>query len=59
MYVRGFPIGTGGKESTCNASDAGDTVQSPGRSLEKEMETHSSILAWEIQGQRSLAGYNP
>ena len=25
--------------------------------LEKEMATHSSILAWEIHGQRSLAGY--
>ena len=24
---------------------------------EKEMATHSSILAWEIHGQRSLAGY--
>ena len=36
-------------------------------SLEKEMETHSSILAWTISwteelsrlGQRSLAGYSP
>ena len=27
--------------------------------LEKEMATHSSIFAWEIQGQKSLAGYNP
>ena len=27
--------------------------------LEKEMATHFSILAWEIHGQRSLAGYNP
>ena len=27
-YVRGFPIGTAGKESTCNASDVGDIVQS-------------------------------
>ena len=27
--------------------------------LEKEMATHSRILAWEIHGQRSLAGYNP
>ena len=26
--------------------------------LEKEMEPHSSILAWEIQGQRSLVGYS-
>ena len=27
--------------------------------LEKEMATHSSILAWESHGQRSLAGYSP
>ena len=27
--------------------------------LEKEMATYSSIFAWEIHGQRSLAGYSP
>ena len=27
--------------------------------LEKEMATYSSILVWEIQGTRSLAGYCP
>ena len=27
--------------------------------LEKEMATHSSILAWKIHGQRSLVGYGP
>ena len=27
--------------------------------LEKGMATHSSILAWESHGQRSLTGYNP
>ena len=26
---------------------------------EKEMVTHSSILAWIIPGQRSLLGYSP
>ena len=26
------------------------------RDMEKEMATHSSILAWKIHGQRSLAG---
>ena len=25
--------------------------------MEREIETHSSIFAWEIPGQRSLAGY--
>ena len=27
--------------------------------LEKEMATHSSILAWKIHGQRSLVNYSP
>ena len=27
--------------------------------LEKEMATHSRILAWEIHGRRSLAAYSP
>ena len=35
-------------------------VQSLGQedSLEKKMATHSRILAWKINGQRSLAGYS-
>ena len=27
--------------------------------LEKEIATHSSILAWKFHGWRSLVGYNP
>ena len=27
--------------------------------LEREMATHSSILAWKTHGQRSLVGYSP
>ena len=36
-------------------------IQSLGRKdpLEEGMATHSSILAWEIPGQRSLVGYSP
>ena len=36
-------------------------VQSLGQedSLEKDMATYSSILAWKSHGQRSLAGYSP
>ena len=36
-------------------------VRSLGREdpLEEGLETHSSILAWEIPGQRSLVGYSP
>ena len=46
----GFPDGSVGKESTCNAGDTGDMVQSLGGGdpLEKEMATHCSILAWKI-----------
>ena len=39
----GFPDGSAGKESTCNA---GDVCLIPG--LEKGKATHSSILAWRI-----------
>ena len=43
----GFPGGSDSKESACNA---GDRVRSLGQEdlLEKEMATHSSILAWRI-----------
>ena len=36
-------------------------VQSLGQEipLEQEMATHSSILAWEFHGQKSLVGYSP
>ena len=44
----GFPGGSDGKESACNAGDMGSI---PGHEdpLEKRMATHSSILAWRIQ----------
>ena len=43
----GFPGGSDGKASACNA---GDWVRSLGWEdlLEKEMATHSSILAWRV-----------
>ena len=48
-----FPCGSAGKESTCNAGDAGDTVLIPDQNspLEKEMAAHSNGLdfpAWKI-----------
>ena len=42
----GFPGGSG-KESACTARDL-DSISGLGRSLEKEMVTHSSVLAWRI-----------
>ena len=43
----GAPGGSHGKKSVCNAGDLGLTL---GREdpLEKELATHSSILAWRI-----------
>ena len=43
----GFPGGSDGRKSACNARDPGSI---PGQEdpLEKGMATHSSVLAWEI-----------
>ena len=41
---QGFPGGSDGKASACNAGDQG-SIPGSGRPLEKEMATHSSILA--------------
>ena len=43
----GIPCGSEGKESVCNVRDLG-LIPWSGRSLEKGMATHSSILAWRI-----------
>ena len=40
----GFPGGSDGKESACNAGELG-LIPGLGGSLEEEMATHSSILA--------------
>ena len=47
MNVWGFPGGSDGKESTCNAGDTG--WEDP---PEEGMTTHSSILAWRIPMDR-------
>ena len=46
-FSLGFPGGSDGEESACNAGDLGSIL---GREdpLEKGMATHSSILAWRI-----------
>jgi len=43
----GFPDGSAGKESACNAGDLGQSLdwEEP---LEKGKATHCSILAWRI-----------
>ena len=47
MVILGFPGGSTGKESPCNAGDLGGSLgwEDP---LEKGMATNSSILAWRI-----------
>ena len=45
--VSGFPGGSAGKESACNVGDLG-SISGLGRSPEKGMATHCSILAWRI-----------
>ena len=46
-YYHGFPCGSDNKEYACNAGDPG-SIPRTGRSLEKRMATHSSILVQEI-----------
>ena len=50
-YILGFPSGSGSKESACNAGNLG--WEGP---LEKEMPTHSSLLAWEIPWTEESGG---
>ena len=43
----GFPCGSDGRESVCNAGDPG-SIPGSEDPLEKGIATHSSILAWRI-----------
>ena len=51
LKERGFPGGSDGKESACNAGDPG-WIPGSGRSLEKGMATLSSILVWKNPKER-------
>ena len=50
MHSKGFPGGASDKAYACNAGDTREAGSIPGQEdpLEKEMATHSSILAWKI-----------
>ena len=54
----GFPGGSDGKESACNAGDLG-SIPGLGRCPRGGMATHSSILARGVSEQRSLLCYRP
>ena len=45
--MKGFPGGSAGKESACNAGDLG-LIPGSGGPPEKEIKSHSSIPAWRI-----------
>ena len=51
VYKTGFPGGSDGKESACNAGHVG-LIPESGRSPGEGMVTHSSILAWRIPKDR-------
>ena len=54
----GFPGGSDGKESACNAGDPGQSLglEDP---LEKGIAIHSSILAWRIPWTEEPGGLSP
>ena len=55
----GFPGGSDGKESACRAGDTG-LIPGSGRSPEKGVATHSSILACRISWTEEAGGlYSP
>ena len=47
MFCSGFPGGSDGKESACNAGDL-DSIPGSERSLGEGNGTSSSLLAWRI-----------
>ena len=58
LYLKfswGLPSGSMVKKPPANAGDAG-SVPGLGRCLEKEMATHSSILAWKIPWTENTGG---
>ena len=55
MLLVGFPGDSDDKESACNAEDPG-LIPGLGRSLEKGMATHSSILVWRIPWTEESGG---
>ena len=58
FFFNGFPGGSDGWESTRNARDPG-SIPGLGYPLEKEMATHSSILAWRIPWTEESGGLQP
>ena len=60
MLLEGFPGGIVVKDPSASVRDKRGVGSALGLEdpLEKEMATHSSVLAWNSHGQRSLVGYS-
>ena len=56
--IGGFPDGSDDKEFACNTGDPG-SILCRNDPVEKGRATHSSILVWRIDEQKSLVGYSP
>ena len=56
---KGFPGGSDGKESACNAGDPGSMHESGRSPGEGNGKPTPEFLPGEFHGQRSLAGYSP
>ena len=54
----GFPGGSDGKESACNAGDLG-LIAGSGRSPGEGNDNNSSILAWKAPWAEQPVGYSP
>ena len=57
FLITALPWWLSGKESACNAGDLG-SIPGSEDSLEKEMATHSRILAWEIPWTQKPGSYS-
>ena len=55
MYLYGLLWGLSGKEPACQCRSKG-SIPGLGRFLEKEVATHSSILAWKIPSTEDPGG---
>ena len=53
--LQGSPGGSDGKKSACNARDQ-HSIPGSGRSPEKGMASHSSVLAWRIPWTEETGG---
>ena len=59
IIEQGFPVGSDGKESACNAGDPSSIPGSGRFSWRREWQPTPVFLPGEFPGQRIMAGYSP